>query len=133
MVPNMKARQFNTIIMQMTKEAQEVEAPKHSGRRGILLQEVLYIINSKNVAESWEQCLSGLPLHDNKGGTYMYSHSLVKNIKRRLRLNGLQPQELYESLVHEGVTVEEAKRGGKLFWYLTNLERFEKIEEEEQL
>ena len=133
MVPNMKARQFAQIMQQMTIDAQEVEAPKHSGKRGLLLNEVINIASGSNVAENWGQCLSGLPLPDRKGGVYLHPHQLVKMLKRRLQMPSLLPEVLFEALLGEGVKIKETKRGGRSFWYLQDLDLFEDITEKEVL
>jgi len=133
MVPNMKARQFGALIMKITTEAQEVEAPQQSGRRGVLVQEFLQIASGGNTADSWTQCLSGLPLRDDDGGAYIYPHQMVKTIKRRLRVSSLQPQELFEALISEDIVVKEKKMGNRSFWYLPDIELYDKMDDEEVL
>jgi len=130
MVPAMKARQFAEIMGEMTVGAQEVEAPQYSGRRGQLVSELINIVSSSNVAESWGQCISGLPLHDNKGGVYVYPHQLVKMLKRRLSMPQLLPEVLFEALIAEDVKVREEKRGGRGFWYLQDLDKLDDVHEE---
>jgi hypothetical protein len=124
MVPSMKPRQFAVMMDTMTKTAQEVEAPKHSGKRGLLFNEVINIASSSNVAESWHQCLAGLPFPDTNGGVFLYPHQLVKHLGRRLSLRSLEPQILMEALLSEGVTISEKTIGGRSFWYLENLQLF---------
>jgi len=133
MVPNMKARQFGELMGNMTKEAQEVEAPQYSGKRGSLFQEVLQIVATHNTAESWKQCMSGLPLLDDKGGVYLFPHQLVKTLKRRLQVPGLLPETLFETLIGEDVKISEKKRGGYIFWYLQDLALYKEMEEDEEL
>ncbi len=133
LVPNMKARQFSEMMHGMTKNAQEVEAPKYSGRRGQLVNELINIVSSANVAENWAQCISGLPLHDDKGGVYVYPHQLVKMMKRRLSMPSLLPEALFEALIGEGVKIEEQKKGGRAFWYLQDLDRLENLHEEKPI
>jgi hypothetical protein len=132
-VPAMKPRQFNAMMQAMTTTAQEVEAPKHSGRRGVVVQEVLQIASSSSTADSWEQCMSGLPLPDDQGGVFLHPHQLVKTLKRRLRMNGLQPQELYEALIGEGIEVKEKSMGNRSFWYLPDLALYKDLPTEETL
>lgn len=131
--PLMKARQFDAMMQRMTLDAQEVEAVKHSGKRGTVMQELLQIASGANTAESWAQCMSGLPLPDGNGGMYFYPHQLVKILKRRLSLRDLKPQELFEVLMGEGVEVKEEKKGGRMFWQIHNLFLHEDITEEEPL
>ena len=133
MVPMLKPRQFATIIQEITTNAQEVEAPQHSGRKGALMQEVLQIASGSNLAENWAQCLSGLPLRDDKGGVFLHPHQLVKILKRRLSLRSLEPQQLFEALNGEGVTIKEKKIGGRVFWHITELDSYEVLTEEESL
>jgi len=133
MVPAMKAKQFFEMMNKMTKGAQEVEPPQRSGKRGLLLQELLQIASSTNVADSWQQCISGLPMPDDKGGVYLHPHQLVKTLKRRLSMPGLLPEILYESLMGENVKIEEKKVGGRIFWYLQDLDLFKDLPQDEML
>lgn len=133
MVPAMKPRQFAEMMNDMTTNAQEVEVPKRTGRRGLLLHEVINIASSTNSAENWDQCLSGLPLPDNKGGVYLYPYQLVSVLKRRLQMRGLEPQNLFEALSGEGIDIQLKKVGGREFWYLKDLELFVDENEEEGL
>jgi len=135
MVPSMKARQFAKMMDNMTKTAQEVEVPTYTGKRGVLLQEVLQIASSSNVADSWLQCMSGLPMLDDKGGVYLHPHQLIKTLKRRLQIRALDPQTLFEALISEDVVVKEKNRGGRIFWYLEDLQKrlHDKVDEEESL
>lgn len=133
MVPQMKARQFGEMMNNMTIEAQEVEAPKFSGRRGQLLSEFINIVSGANVADSWAQCISGLPLHDGKGGVYVYPHQMVKMLKRRLSMPQLLPEVLFEALLSENIKIEEQKRGGRNFWYLLDVKTLDDITEEKVL
>ena len=133
MVPNLKARQFAELMTNMTREAQEVEAPKHSGKRGQIVQELLHIASQSNKADSWTQCMSGLPLPDDKGGVYLHPHQLVKTLKRRLGLRNLEPQVLFEALIGEGIEIAEKKIGGRPFWYLANLDLLDDMNEEEAI
>ncbi len=132
MVPSMKPKQFTKMMNDMTKTAQEVEVPTYTGKRGVLLQEVLQIASSSNVADSWEQCISGLPMPDDKGGVYLHPHQLVKVLKRRLQMRDLQPQVLFEALIAEDVVVKEKKIGGRIFWYLKDLDLLDDIKDEEK-
>ena len=133
MVTNMKSRQFAQVMQDMTTAAQEVEAPKHSGKRGLLLNEVVNIASHTNVAENWAQCISGLPMPDNKGGVFLYPHQLVKMLKRRLSMPGLLPEVLFEALIAEGVKIKEKKIGGRAFWYLEDLSLLEHMDEEKPI
>lgn len=133
MVPNMKPRQFSEMMNNMTLEAQEVEAPRFSGKRGLILNEVINIASGANVAETWQQCLSGLPFPDENGGVFLYPHQLVKMLKRRLQMRGLEPQQLFEALMSEGVEIDEQTIGGRGYWYLKNLELFDNENEESSL
>lgn len=133
MVPSLKARQFAELMSKMTQEAQEVQAPKHSGKRGQILQEVLHIASQSNKADSWTQCMSGLPLADDKGGVYLHPHHLVKILKRRLGMRDLQPQTLFEALIGEGVKISEKKVGGRPFWYLADLDLLPDMNEEQAI
>ncbi len=133
LVPNMKARQFAQVMQDMTTNAQEVDAPKHSGKRGLLLNEVVNIASHTNVAENWAQCISGLPMPDDKGGVYLYPHQLVKMLKRRLSMPGLLPEVLFEALEAEGVKIKEKKIGGRSFWYLQDLSLLEHLDEEQPI
>ena len=133
MVPIMKARQFAELMHDMTTTAQEVEAPQQTGRRGQLLNEVIQICSGSNVAESWGQCMSGLPMPDDKGGVFVNPHQLIKTLKRRLQMRGLTPQTLFEALLGEGVKIKEKKIGGRGFWYLEDLDLFDDVRDEEPL
>jgi len=133
MVPNMKARQFSQVMHDMTINAQEVDVPEQTGKRGLLLNEVINITSSGNVAENWGQCLSGLPMPDDRGGVYIHPHQLIKTLKRRLQMRGLEPQTLFEALMSEGVKIKEKKIGGRKFWYLEDLDLFDDITEEQPL
>lgn len=133
MVPVMKPRVFHQMITDITETAQQVEAPQHSGRKGSLLQEVLQIASAGNTAENWTQCLSGLPYPDGNGGCYLHPHQLVKILKRRLQMRGLQPQELFEALTSEGINIDQRKIGGRVFWQLKDIAVFDDIEEEEEI
>ena len=133
MVPGMKAKSFAKMMNMMTKTAQEVEVPTYTGKRGVLLQEVLHIASSSNVADSWGQCISGLPMPDDKGGIYLHPHQLVKTLKRRLQMRDLQPQVLFEALISEDIVVTEKKIGGRIFWYLKDLDLLDDIKDEETL
>jgi hypothetical protein len=133
LVPNMKPKVFNTIVQQITSEAQEVEAPKYSGKRGELIQEVLHIASGSNVAENWTQCMSGLPMPDDRGGVFLHPHQLVKILKRRLKRHILEPQVLLEALLGDGVAVKEKKVGGRVFWYLEDIKLLQAVTEDEVL
>jgi len=133
MVPSMKSRQFAQVMHDMTTTAQEVDVPEQTGKRGLLLNEIINITSSSNCAENWGQCLSGLPLPDDKGGVYIHPPQLVKTLKRRLQMRGLEPQTLFEALTGEGVHIREKKIGGRNFWYLENLDSFDDIKEEQPL
>ncbi len=133
MVPAMKARQFAEVMQEMTSSAQEVEAPSHSGKRGSLVNEVIHIASSSNVAENWTQCMSGLPMPDDKGGVYLHPHQLVKILKRRLAMRDLQPQVLFEALIGEDIKIKVKKIGGREFWYLEDLDLLDNIDEEKAL
>lgn len=133
MVPNLKAAQFGQLIQNMTLTAQEVEAPQHTGKRGMLIQEVLHVCSGANVADNWTQCASGLPMPDKNGGVYMHPVQMTKMLKKRLSSRSLMPQDIYESLRAEGVEIEEQKHVGRIFWKLGNLKLLEQIVEEEML
>ena len=91
------------------------------------------IASNTNVAENWKQCISGLPLPDDKGGVYLYSHQLVKILKRRLQMPSLLPETLFEALLGENVKIKEKKIGGRTFWYLQDLGVLDDIVEEDTL
>ena len=121
------------MIQNMTLTAQEVEAPQHTGKRGMLMQEVLHVCSGASLAETWAQCASGLPKPDGNGGVYMHPVQMTKMLKKRLGSRGLVPQDIYESLRAEGVEIEEEQQVGRVFWRLRNLNLLEKIVEDETL
>jgi hypothetical protein len=64
---------------------------------------------------------------------FIHPHQLIKTLKRRLQMRGLEPQTLFEALIGEGVKIKEKKIGGRNFWYLEDLHLFEDITEEQPL
>jgi len=122
MVPNMKPRAFTQIILNITEKAQVVEAPKRTGRKGSIINEFLYMASSTNIAENWTQCMSGLPMPDDKGGVYVYPHKMIVTLRRRLQQRTLEPQTLFEVLTSEGISIVDKKIGGRVFWYLEDLQ-----------
>jgi hypothetical protein len=133
LVPNMKPGVFGKVVNDITLNAQEVDAPQYSGKRGLIVQEVLSMASGTNVAENWTQCLSGLPLPDGKGGVFLHPHQAVRVMKRRLQMRDLLPQQVMEALLADDIKVKEKKKGGRVFWHLPDITLLNEFEEEETL